>query len=177
MPFRWALRLQCPVCRWKITVCWAGSHLQDGSRCAWYPPLSFFQSPLNQEWINALASGGDRVLCLQSLTADFCKSVCCLFSVSPTWAGTHWRNTENWAVSLAREECTPWITWSGSADLRACRITGSQGKWQYFPFVSHSPIGGALQLCKWPVFQLTSWSTEGHQEPRGKWCHHLGHLM
>ena len=32
--FRWALRPQCPVRRWKIVVCWARSSLQIGSRCA-----------------------------------------------------------------------------------------------------------------------------------------------
>ena len=48
--FRCALRPQSPVSRRNITVCWARSSLQIGSRCGWYPPFSFFQSPLNQEW-------------------------------------------------------------------------------------------------------------------------------
>ena len=56
--FRWALRPQCPVCRRKIVVCWARSSLQVGARCAWYPPFSFFQSPLNREWGSVLASVG-----------------------------------------------------------------------------------------------------------------------
>ena len=30
--------------------------LQIGSRCAWYPPFSFFQSPLYREWRSVLAS-------------------------------------------------------------------------------------------------------------------------
>ena len=37
----------------------------------------------------------------------------------------------------------------------------------------HSLIG-ALRVCKWPVFQLDNWSTKSHQEPSGKWFHHLG---
>ena len=41
---------------WKIVVCWARSSLQIGSRCAWYPPLYFFQSPLYREWRSVLAS-------------------------------------------------------------------------------------------------------------------------
>ena len=48
--FRWALRPQCPVSRRKIVVCWARTSLQTGSRCAWYPLFSCFQSPLNREW-------------------------------------------------------------------------------------------------------------------------------
>ena len=56
--FRWAFRPQCPVRRRKIAVCWARSSLQIfiGSRCACYPPFSFFQSPLNREWRSVLAS-------------------------------------------------------------------------------------------------------------------------
>ena len=54
----------------------------------------------------------------------------------------------------------------GSSGLdQLCRglvgLTGSRWRWRYFPFVSHS-LTGALQLCKWPVFQLDNWSTEGH---------------
>ena len=54
--FTWALRPQCPVRRRKIVVCWACSSLQTGSRCAWYPPFSFFQSPLYREQRSVLAS-------------------------------------------------------------------------------------------------------------------------
>ena len=42
--------------RQKIVVCWARSSLTIGSRCAWYPPFSFFQSPLYREWRRVLAS-------------------------------------------------------------------------------------------------------------------------
>ena len=37
-------------------VCFARSSLQIGSRCAWYLPFSFFQSPLYREWISVLSS-------------------------------------------------------------------------------------------------------------------------
>ena len=53
----------------------------------------------------------DRVLCLQSLTVDFCKSVCSFISCQ---SHRHWRDTKTWAVSWAREECRPRIIWSGS---------------------------------------------------------------
>ena len=96
---------------------------------------------------------GDKVVCLQSLTANFCKSAVS-FPVSPTWAGTHWRDTGNWAVSLARKKCRPWIMWSGSAELRACRIGMESVKMVIFH------ICFAHYSCA-PVFQLNSWSTEG----------------
>ena len=54
--FRWALRPQCSVRRRKIVVCWARFSLQIGSRCAWYPPFSLFQSPLCREGRSVLAS-------------------------------------------------------------------------------------------------------------------------
>ena len=54
--FRWALRPQCPVRRRKMVVCWARCSLQIGSRCAWYAPFSFLQSPLYREWRSVLAS-------------------------------------------------------------------------------------------------------------------------
>ena len=38
----------------KIVVCWARSGLQIGSRYAWCPPFSFFQSPLKREWRSVL---------------------------------------------------------------------------------------------------------------------------
>ena len=46
-------------------------------------------------------------------------------------------------VSLAREECRPWIIWSGSLELRACRVDRESVKMAIFPVVSHS-LTGAL---------------------------------
>ena len=53
--FRRALRPQCPVRWWNTAICWARSSVQIGSRCVWYPPLSFFQSPLKREWRSLFA--------------------------------------------------------------------------------------------------------------------------
>ena len=61
-------------------------------------------------------SVGDRIPCLRSLTADFCKSVC-FFVSCQSHMSRH--PLEVYCVSLAREECRPWIIWSGSAELRA----------------------------------------------------------
>ena len=157
----------CPVHRWKIAVCWTRSSLQIGSRCGRYPPFSFFQSPLNWEWRSVLASVSAEPDC-------WVLQVCLLFcflSVPPEQAPTGGiLETE---LSARHRSAGPG---SSSLDQLSCWLVGltrSQWIWRHFPFVSHS-LTGALQLCKWLLFQLDSWSSEGHQEPRGKWCHHLG---
>ena len=101
-------------------------------------------------------SAGDRGLCGQGMTADFCKPACCF---NPTKAGMHWRATGIWAVSLAKEECMLWIIWSESAEFRACKIDRKSMKIAIFPtHLQHS--SHALQLCNRPVLWLHSWSND-----------------
>ena len=75
------------------------------------------------------------------------------FPVSPTWGSTHWRG--HWIL-------TELSAWQGRS-----AGPGSSGLDQ----LNWGLVGlTGSRLCKWQVFQLDSWSTEGHQEPRGKWC-------
>ena len=117
-------------------------------------------------------SVGNRVLCLWSLTVDFCKFVCCFVScqshMSRHLLKGYWRlSCQLGKGGVQALDHLVWISWGPEG------LTGSQWRWQCFPCFSHS-LTGALQMYKWPVSQLDSWSTEGHQEPREKWCHHLG---
>ena len=109
-------------------------------------------------------SVGDRVLCLRSLTAEFCKSVCCFVSCQSHMI----RHLLKGYWELAREECRPWIIWSGSAELRSCRVDRESMNMTIFP-ICFSLSNSALQLCKWPVFQLDSLalSTKATRNRRG----------
>ena len=79
----------------------SGQGVPGNHRC---PSNTWVEDSLN-------LSVGDWVLCLQSLTADFCKPVWCFTS----WqSGTHWRDARNPRVysrkyKILSEECT----WTG----------------------------------------------------------------
>ena len=82
---RWALRPHCPVRRRKIVVCWARSSFQIGSRCAWYPPFSFFHTLWTQEWRSALASLSVTGFCVsRAWLPIFASLSALLFLVSST---------------------------------------------------------------------------------------------